>query len=100
MRDTIASGIGSLLLVMASHVRRCTTSWADAPFHFPRLPAGSRTDSGGEPDYQDDLARVIIGIGDDLVDQQARDPLLHPHLAARRIPHPGEIRRQRFARVS
>src|SRR3989304_1877564 len=52
MRDTIASGIGSLLLVMASHVRRCTTSWADAPFHFTRLPAGSRTDSGGEPIMQ------------------------------------------------
>ncbi|MGH7334363.1 MAG: hypothetical protein ACREKS_16805, partial [Candidatus Rokuibacteriota bacterium] len=51
-------------------------------------------------DHQDDLARVIFGIGDDLVDQQARDPLLHPHLAARRIPDPGEIRRQRFERVS
>jgi hypothetical protein len=37
-------------------------------------------------DHQDDLARVIIGIGDDLVDQQARKPLLHPHLAARRRP--------------
>ena len=51
-------------------------------------------------DHQDDLARVIIGIGNDLLDQQARDPLLESHLAARRLPHPGQIRGQRFERVS
>src|SRR5262249_25176555 len=34
MRATIASGIGSLLAVMASHSGRCTTSRADALSHF------------------------------------------------------------------
>jgi hypothetical protein len=42
-------------------------------------------------DHQDDLALVIIGIGDDLVDQQPLDSLLHPHSAARRLPHPWQI---------
>ena len=51
-------------------------------------------------DSQDDLARVIIGIGDHLADQHARDPLLDSHLAARRIPDRAEIRRQRFERGS
>src|SRR5216684_1256929 len=37
MRDTIFSGIGSLLSVMASHVRRCSKLGADAPPHFSRI---------------------------------------------------------------
>src|SRR5713101_9279020 len=37
MRDTIFSGIGSLLSVMASHVRRCSKLGADAPHHFSRI---------------------------------------------------------------
>src|SRR6266404_3271249 len=37
MRDAISSGIGSLLSVMASHVRRCSKLGADAPHHFPRI---------------------------------------------------------------
>jgi hypothetical protein len=37
MRATISSGIGSLLSVMASHVRRSTKFGADAPHHFLRL---------------------------------------------------------------
>ncbi len=47
MRDTISSGIGSLLSVMASHVRRAITFGADAPYHLsPRIHIGVRTDSG------------------------------------------------------
>src|SRR5712692_11535288 len=47
MRDTISSGIGSLLSVMASHVRRAITFGADAPYHLsPRIHTGVRTDSG------------------------------------------------------
>src|SRR2546425_1477795 len=37
MRDTIFSGIGSLLSVMTSHVRRCSKLGADAPPHFSRI---------------------------------------------------------------
>jgi hypothetical protein len=49
MRATISSGIGSLPSVMASHVRRCTISRADALFHLsPRIQAGVRTHSGEE----------------------------------------------------
>src|SRR5712692_4257403 len=50
MRDTIASGIGSLLAVIASHVRRPTTSRTDAPHHFgTRVWTGAVTDSGEDP---------------------------------------------------
>src|SRR5712691_10562948 len=47
MRDTIASGIGSLLAVIASHVRRPITSRTDA-LHCcrTRVPTGTVTDSG------------------------------------------------------
>src|SRR6266508_1785083 len=37
MRVTISSGIGSLLSVMESHVRRCSKLGADAPHHFFRI---------------------------------------------------------------
>ncbi len=47
-------------------------------------------------DDQHDLVRVIIGIRDDLLDQQARDALLDAHLAAGRIPHRAEIGGKRF----
>src|SRR5713101_1686054 len=40
MRATISSGIGSLLSVMASHVRRSTSSGADAP--YPLSPASTQ----------------------------------------------------------
>src|SRR6266540_5548593 len=43
MRDPISSGIGSLLSVMASHVRRCTKSGADAPHHFMPPAPGPRS---------------------------------------------------------
>jgi len=43
----ISSGIGSLLSVIASHVRRCITSRTDAPHHFDtRVFKGAVTDSG------------------------------------------------------
>src|SRR3989442_10891331 len=51
MRDTIPSGIGSLLpSVIASHVRRSITSGADAAHAFPatRVNTGLGTDSGEE----------------------------------------------------
>src|SRR5262245_17878934 len=60
MRVTISSGIGSLLSVMASHVRRTTKYGADAlPHHLVRatphpcvtpfpLVASSRTESGSD----------------------------------------------------
>src|SRR3990167_9400794 len=42
MRATLSSGIGSLLSVMASHVRSSTSSGADAPYHLnPASPLGS-----------------------------------------------------------
>src|SRR3990170_691107 len=47
MRDTISSGIGSLLSVMASHVRSSITFGADAPYLLsPRIHTRVRTDSG------------------------------------------------------
>ena len=49
MRVTIASGIGSLLTVIAGHVRRSTTSRTGAPHHFcARILTGVVTDSGVE----------------------------------------------------
>jgi len=50
MRDTISSGIGSLLSVMASHARSSITFGADAPSHLisTRIQSGVRTDSGEE----------------------------------------------------
>src|SRR5712692_8232980 len=49
MRVTIASGIGSLPSLIASHDRRCTTFRADAPRHLStRIWPGARTDSGEE----------------------------------------------------
>jgi hypothetical protein len=50
MRVTIASGIGSLPSLIASHDRRCTTLRADAPRHLStRMKPGVRTDSGEDP---------------------------------------------------
>jgi hypothetical protein len=52
MRVTISSGIGSLLSVMASHVRSSITFGADAPSHLsPRIYTGVRTDSGEDRDF-------------------------------------------------
>src|SRR5262245_38687188 len=60
MRATISSGIGSLLSVMASHVRRSIQCGADAPRHFVRPLPGRRSATirsvGGPPD------RVPIGL--------------------------------------
>src|SRR5712691_9505747 len=52
IRDTIASGIGSLLAVIASHVRRPITSRTDAPHHFvTRVWTGAVTDSGEDRNF-------------------------------------------------
>jgi hypothetical protein len=51
-------------------------------------------------DDEHDLARGLIDIHDDLLDEQARDALLDAHLAARRVPHGAEIGGQRFERLS
>ena len=49
MRDTIASGIGSLLAVIASHVRRPPTWRTDAPHHSrTRVRTGALTEFGEE----------------------------------------------------
>src|SRR6516225_8590166 len=69
MRATIASGIGSLLAVMASHSGRCTTSRADALPHFStRIQTGLRTDSGEERKDQSvgntdtSFGTIVIGL--------------------------------------
>ncbi len=54
--------------------------------------------AAGPVDDQHDLARRLIGVRDDLLDEQARDALLHAHLAGGRVPHRAEIGGQGFKR--
>src|SRR5262245_5414972 len=49
---TISSGIGSLLSVMASHVRSATSSGADARIISPRVPTEAGTNSGEHQSWQ------------------------------------------------
>src|SRR2546428_3608953 len=64
MRDTIPSGIGSLLpSVIASHVRRSITSGADAAHAFPatRVNTGLDIDTGEERIIANEVDRKCFG---------------------------------------